>query len=418
MADSGVYLDNAATTPPFPEAVAAVARAMESVYGNPSSRHRLGLDAANVVERAREVVARSVGAEGSEIVFTGGGSEANNLALKGAAWAYRRAGRRVVVTAVEHSSVLEPARWLEEMGFEVVVVPVGSDGRAGLDDVLAVVTPETLVVSVMHVNNEVGAIQPVAALGRRLGAVRPTSGRRKGLPLLHVDAVQSLGRLDVDVRALGADLLTVSAHKVHGPKGVGALFVRRGVRLVPLVHGGGHEGGRRSGTENVPGIAGFSAALERMMALGPSEVSRRAADLRRRLVDAVREGWPRVVVNGPAPVGSRTGRTGGGEDAVAPHREDAVAPHIVSLSFPGVPGEVMQQHLQARGVYVSTGSACGSHHRGRASHVLEAMGCPPDVAGSAVRVSFSPLNTADEVERAAGAMVEVARSLAQRRVGP
>lgn len=404
MTAKAIYLDNASTTKPLPEAVAAVTLAMETGYGNPSSRHGMGLAAARAMERARATLAGAIGASPREIVFTGGGSEANNLALKGAAWAYPRAGRHLVVTAVEHRSVLEAAGWLSASGWEVTYVPVGHDGRTAIDDLIGAVTDETVVVSVMHVNNEVGSIQPVGELGRRLGALRAVGGRRKGLPLLHVDAVQSLGRLPIAVRALGADLLTVSAHKVHGPKGVGALFVREGVRLVPLVHGGGHEAGRRSGTENVSGIAGFGAALSALMDIGPSEVWRRAARLRKRLVEIVRRERPEVVVNGPPDEA--------GDGAAGP----LTAPHILSLSFPGVPGEVLQNHLQERGVYVSTGSACGSHHRGEPSHVLVAMGCPADIAGGAIRVSFSPLNTEEEAVEAGEAIAGAARDLS-RKVG-
>jgi len=400
MTGGAVYLDNAATTRPVAEAVEAVRRAMEEGYGNPSSRHRLGLEAASVVDSARERVAAAVGARAGDIVFTGGGSEANNLALKGAAWAYARAGRHVVVSAVEHPSVLEAVRWLEDgMGLEVDLVPVERDGRVRAETVLGAVREDTLLVSLMHVNNEVGAVQPVAEVGLGLAARRPASGRRKGLPLFHVDAVQSLGRLTVDVEAWKADLVSVSAHKAHGPKGVGALYVRPGVRLVPLVHGGGHEAGRRSGTENVPGIAGFGAALAALAAAGTEEAAERMMGLRRLLIRLVREGWPAVVVNGPEDPG-------------------AAAPHIVSLSFPGVPGEVLQHHLEESSVYVSTGSACSSHHRGRPSHVLEAMGCPPEVAGSAIRVSLSRFTTAEEIDRAARAMVEAVGRLAGGGRGP
>lgn len=405
--DGLIYLDNAATTRVLPEAVEAARRAMEACFGNPSSRHRLGLEASRVMEGARSVLARAIGADEAEIIFTGGGSEANNLALKGSVWAYGRTGGRVVVSAVEHDSVLESVRWLGEAGgVEVRRVPVGRDGRVRVEDVLEAVDDKTLLVSLMHVNNEVGAVQPVAEVGRALRARKSPSGRRKGLPLFHVDAVQSLGRLPVDVGAWGADLVSFSAHKVHGPKGVGALFVRKGVRLVPLVHGGGHEAGRRSGTENVPGIAGFGAALEVVLRRGPDEMAMRLARLRERLVEDVRDRWPDVVVNGP----KVPGWAGPGEPVAAPH--------IVSLSFPGVPAEALQHHLETAGVYVSTGSACSSHHRGRGSHVLEAMGCPPEVAGSAIRVSFSVLNTEEEVAAAAAAIVAAVGTFRSAPGGP
>jgi len=408
------YLDNAATTRPLPEAVEAVQEAMESRYGNPSARHGMGLDAAGDVDRARETLARMIGARPGEIVFTGGGSEANNLALKGVAWAYARAGRHVIVSAVEHPSILEAAAWLEKgLGFDVTRLPVDREGFVDPEDVGRSLTDETVLVSLMHVNNEVGAVEPVEEIGRLLRSARAPRGRRKGLPLFHVDAVQSLGRLPVDVDALGIDLLSVSAHKVHGPKGVGALYVRSGVRLVPLVHGGGHEGGRRSGTENVPGIAGFGAALARMAELGPEETVRRLADLRRRLAELVRAGYPDVVVNGP--LESDRDRSAGGARPGGEESSELAAPHILSLSFPGLPAEVLQHHLEERGVYVSTGSACSSHHRDRPSHVLTAMGCPPEVTASAVRLSLSPLTTPEEIELAGklvgGAAVELSRTL-------
>ncbi|MCL6581448.1 MAG: aminotransferase class V-fold PLP-dependent enzyme, partial [Firmicutes bacterium] len=217
--------------------------------------------------------------------------------------------------------------------------------------------------------------------------------------LFHVDAVQSLGRLPVDVRAMGADLLTVSGHKVHGPKGVGALYVARGVRLVPLVHGGGHESGRRSGTENVSGIAGFGEALSCLLGYGLDEVGRRLSELKSLLLATVRARCAGVVVNGDV-----------ASDSPGPRS----APHILNLSFPGVPGEVLQYHLERFGVYVSTGSACSSHHKGRRSHVLQAMGLPADVVDSAVRLSFSVLNTPAEAEESGLRIAAAVKELSGR----
>lgn len=392
---SPVYLDNAATTRPLEAVVKAVRAAMEVDYGNPSARHWLGLSASRLIDRARADLADLIQAEPSEIVFTGGGSEANNLALKGTAWAYRRGGDHMVVSAVEHPSVLETVAWLKEtLGVEVSVVPVDGRGLVDAAAMAAMVTDRTVLVSLMHVNNEVGAVQPVAEVGRRLRALSArTRGRRRSLPLFHVDAVQSVGRLPIDVRAMSVDLLTVSAHKIHGPKGVGALYVRDGIRLTPLVHGGGHEGGRRSGTENVPGIAGFGAALEALNRPGTGGPSGRLAGIRRQMIEVVRAGYPEVVVNGPE----------GGPEA---------APHILSLSFPGVPGEVLQHHLEEHGVFVSTGSACSSQHRGRPSHVLKALGCPQEVAVSAVRLSLSTHTLEPDALRAAKTLVEQARRAA------
>ncbi|RJQ10960.1 MAG: cysteine desulfurase [Bacillota bacterium] len=395
-----MYLDSAATSRPFVEVAEAVREIMERSYGNPSSRHTLGLGAAAAVRRSREILARVIGADPTEIVFTGGGSEANNLALKGVAWAHVRSGKHVVLSAVEHPSVIEAARWLESfLGFELSLVNPDRDGAVRPEAIEAAVRPDTVLVSLMHVNNEVGTVQPVGEVGRRLLGLKGTDGRRKGLPLFHVDAVQSLGRMAVDVRAMGADLLTVSGHKVHGPKGVGALYVARGVRLVPLVHGGGHEAGRRSGTENVPGIVGFGEALSGLLDHGPDEVGRRLSELKDLLLATVRARCAGVVVNGD------------GDTTAARPRS---APHILNLSFPGIPGEVLQHHLERSGVYVSTGSACSSHHRGRRSHVLQAMGLPEDVVDSAVRLSFSVLNTPAEAEEAGLRIAAAVEELSER----
>jgi cysteine desulfurase len=411
-----IYLDNASTSRPFPRVIEAVARAMDLVYGNPSSRHGMGLAASQVLEEGRARLAAAIGARPGEIVFTSGGSEANSLALKGAATAYARSGSHLVVSSVEHPSVLKTAQWLaasredaqdrREPALtggrtgggrrEVTLVPVDHDGRVCSKSVLDAVTEETVLVSLMHVNNEVGAVEPVLEVGKGLAVIRSPAGRRKGLPLFHVDAVQSLGRLPVDVRAWSADLVSVSAHKIHGPKGVGALFVREGVRLAPLIHGGGHEHGLRSGTENVPGIAGFSAALAALSDL-EAGLDRRLGELRSRLVTIVGEGYPQVLLLGPQP----------GEE---------VAPHLLCLSFPGLPAEVFQHHLERAGVYVSTGSACSSHHRDRASHVLEAMGLPPSVIGSALRFSLSPLTTRDEIEEAGRIVVATAMELSREAI--
>lgn len=386
-----IYLDNSATTKPRPEAAAAVNRAMTEVFGNPSSAHRLGAEAERLVREARQAVAAALGVDEGEIVFTSGGTEANNLALMGAARARRRQGGHIVTTAVEHPSVLRACGLLEEEGFRITRLPVDRTGVIDPEDLAGALTGETILVSTMYVNNEVGAVQPLEAVARVLAGLE-----RSRRPVWHVDAVQAFGKLPVFPRRLGIDLLTVSAHKIHGPKGCGALYVRKGLVLKPLMGGGGQEGGLRAGTENVPGIAGFGAAVRLAMAEQP-RAAERLAELRRRFLAALAEVVPDAVVNGPAaPAG---GPAGGG-----------AAPHIVNVSLPGLRGEVLVHALEERGVFVSTGAACSSR-RNEPSHVLRAMGLGRDMVESALRFSFSPLNTADEAAAAAKALAAVVSDL-------
>lgn len=378
-----IYLDNSATTRVRPEAAEAVRRAMEEEFGNPSSAHGLGLRAERAVREAREAVARGLGVDPDEVVFTSGGTEANNLAILGAARALRRRGGHVITTRVEHPSVLRACEVLEEEGFRVTRLGVDRAGRIDAGALEQALDAETILVSVMHVNNEVGAVQPLdevaAVLARR---------RRDGLPLWHVDAVQSFARLPLAPRRLGIDLVTLSAHKIHGPKGCGALYARRGVLLKPLLVGGGQEGGRRSGTENVPGIAGFGVAA-RLALAEREEAAGRMARLRGRLVEGILAAVPWARLNGP-----------GGDGA----------PHIASIAFPGVRGEVLIHALEERGVYASTGAACAAR-RAQPSHVLAAMGLAPEEIEGTIRFSLSPFTTAEEVEAAIGAVAEAAAEL-------
>ncbi|MGB9919518.1 MAG: cysteine desulfurase family protein [Moorellales bacterium] len=364
-----VYLDNSATTPVRPEVRAAVYRALETVWGNPSSRHRLGLEAEKAVERARTSLARVLAVSPEEIVFTSGGTEANNLALKGLARALRRRGRHLITSAVEHPSVLNVCRQLEaEEGFEVTYLPVDESGLVRPEDVVGALRPDTVLVSIMHVNNEVGAIQPVEEIGRLLA-------RQPEKVYFHVDAVQSFGRLQLRPKAWNIDLLTLSAHKICGPKGVGALYVRRGIRLAPLMAGGDQEGGRRPGTENVPGIVGFGVAAE-LCAAEAAQAVPRLQELRRRLCEGIRERLPWVRYNGPP--------------------EEAAAPHILNVSF-YVPAEWLLHFLEREGIYVSSGAACHSR-RPEPSHVLAAMGLAREELGSAIRFSLSSLTTEEDID--------------------
>ncbi|MDQ7843228.1 MAG: cysteine desulfurase family protein [Armatimonadota bacterium] len=377
-----IYLDNAATTRPHPAVVEAMTQALTGEYGNPSSLHGKGLAAERLVRRAREAVAQTLGVAPEEIVFTSGGTESNSLAIRGLVTTLGP-HRHLVTTAVEHSSVLVPVRRLAEEGHAVTTVPVDGAGRVSVERIAAALRPETVLVSVMAVNNELGTIQPIEEIGRLLRS-RTTRGR----PVyLHVDAVQAWGKIPLRPREWGVDLVTLSAHKVHGPKGVGALYVRRGLRLTPLLGGGDQEGGVRPGTENVPGIVGMGAAASLLLA-HLEEGARRMTELRNRLRRAV-EQLPDVRVNTP---------------------EEGAAPHILNVSFRGVRGETLLHRLEMAGVFVSTGSACHARDP-HPSHVLQAIGLTPEESRSALRFSLSPFTTVEEIDDAAAAVAEALRDL-------
>lgn len=362
-----VYLDNSATTPVRPEVVAAMEQALRETFGNPSARHHLGLAAEKALQEAREQVAGVLGVAPEEIIFTSGGTEANNLALKGLARALRRRGRHLITTMVEHPSVLNTCRQLEEEGFAVTYLPVDASGCLDAARVAAALRPDTVLVSIMHVNNEVGAVQPIEAVGRLLAA-RPEK------VYFHVDAVQSFARLPLKPGAWHLDLVSISAHKIHGPKGVGALYVRRGTRLAPLMGGGDQEGGLRPDTENVPGIVGFGTAAS--LAAGDAAAGERMAALRRRLWEGISRAVPEARYNGPPP--------------------ERAAPHILNVSFE-VQAEVLLHALEAVGIYVSSGAACHSR-RPEPSHVLAAMGLKGSALAGAIRFSLSPLTTPEDID--------------------
>lgn len=363
-----IYLDHSATTRVLPEAAAAAGAAMCENFGNPSSLHGLGLAAERTLEAARESVARALQAQPQEIVFTSGATEADNLAIFGAARALRRRGNRIVTTAVEHPAVAECCARLAAEGFEVVPLrPEG--GRIRPEQVFGAVTPDTILVSMMAVNNETGDRLPIDAVAPAI--------RRAGSPaLFHCDGVQAFGKQTLIPGRLGIDLLAVSAHKLYGPKGAGALYIRRGARILPQLAGGGQERGLRSGTENLPGIAGFAAAVDSVYPRR-DEIGAHMAALRARLLEHV-SGIPEIVVNSP---------------------EDG-APYIVNLSVLGCRSEIALHFLEERGVYVSSGSACSSRGEKR-SRVLAAYGLPPERYDTALRVSFGMENTQRDIDELA-----------------
>lgn len=382
-----VYADYQGTTPLRPEVMAAMQAALEDCWGNPSSVHAYGRAARRQVEAAREQVAALIGGQPTEIFFTSGGTEGNNWALRAAAYGNRNRGRHIVTVATEHRAVLDPCARLEEEGFRVTYLPVepgtGIVHPAALEEAI---TEETTVVSVMYVNNEVGTVQDIPRL---VGAVK---ARRPDV-VFHTDAVQAAGVVPIDVQALGVDLLTLSAHKIHGPKGVGALWVRRGFPFGPLLYGGGQERGMRAGTENVAGIAGFGVAA----ALARSERDSRAAHMRRlrdRFVKLVHEGIPAARLNGPDPF------TAGGRRH----------PGNANFTFPGIPGETLLMRLDMKGIAVSSGSACSSGVVDP-SHVLLALGVPRGEAASSLRISFGPGNDDGDVDYVASELKGIVAGL-------
>ncbi len=373
------YLDNSATTPPCKEAVEAMQEALHHLWGNPSSLHGVGLNAEHLLAQSRAAVAAQLGCEPSEILFTSGGTESNNLALFGAANALRRRGKRIVTSAVEHSSVAESAKELAGRGFDVVFVRVDRTGRVSEQELLQAINRETILVSLMAVNNEVGTLQPVESI-RRAAQVR-------GAPaLVHVDAVQAFGKLPVHPARLGADLLTVSSHKIHGPKGVGALYIRKGVRLTPLFYGGTQESRLRPGTEAMPAIAGFAAAVRALPDLSQSKEY--VGNLRDRLIQGLQE-MEGVRINSPA---------------------DAI-PYVINVSVPGLHSETMLNYLSERGIYVSSGSACA---KGQKSRVLRAMGLGDAEIASALRVSLSRFTGWEEIDAFLYALGEARRYLGRK----
>jgi cysteine desulfurase len=379
------YLDHSATTPVIDEARESMLDVLVNDYGNPSSIHAAGRAARALVETARERAAQAIGASPSEIVFTGGGTDADNLAIKGAAYKARGHGNHLVTTTFEHHAVLDSAEYLAHNGGEVSRVEVGPSGVVAPEDVAAAVRPSTVLVSVMAVNNEIGTIQPLAAIAEAVKAVNPNV-------IVHTDAVQALGNIPIDVHAWGVDLASFSAHKVGGPKGVGALFVRSGVPLEPVLHGGGHERGMRSGTLNVPGIVGFGVAAE-IAAKEVYEKSERMAPMRDRLLDGIRAEVPDVVVNGEM---------------------ERRVPGNLNVCIPGADGETLLLLLDGAGIACSSGSACQSGAMDP-SHVLLAIGVERDLADGSLRFTLGRTTTdgdIDAVLRALPGIVEKARRVA------
>ncbi len=374
-----IYLDNAATTPVRREVFEAMVPYLTDKYGNPSSIHSYGREARADLNRAREQVAAAIGAAPEEIIFTAGGSEADNLAIKGTALAMYREKSHIITSAVEHHAVLHSVESLKRLGFSVTILPVDSEGMVDPEDVKRAITPETCLISIMYANNEVGTIQPIEEISR--------IAREAGV-LFHTDAVQAVGHMPVDVKSLGVDMLSLSGHKFYGPKGVGALYARRGVRLAPLIDGGAQERKRRAGTENMAGIVGIGMAIE--LAVGEmDEVSAKEERLRDKLMEGLTQRIPDVKLNG--------------------HRRLRL-PNNVNMSFLYVEGESLLLNLDMEGIAASSGSACTSGSLAP-SHVLMAMGIPHEVAHGSVRMTLGRYTEDADVERVLDVMPRIVEKL-------
>ena len=369
------YFDNSATTKPCAEAVTAMTEALTEDWGNPSSLHELGIAAHRRVEAARRAVAQALGAEPDRVFFTSGGTEADNWAVFSAAQRLGKRGRHIITTQIEHHAVLHPMKELEARGFELTYLAPEADGTVPLDALRAALRPDTILVSVMMVNNEAGSVMPIQSMAKLTHRLAPNA-------LFHTDAVQGFLKIPFRANTLEADLISVSSHKIHGPKGAGALYIRKGLSLPPYLHGGGQESGLRSGTEAVPNILGFGAACAAALPGLRGDLARENA-----LKERIRAGL--ASIEGVVLNGAQT------------------APHIVSFGIPGVRSQGLINCLQDQGIYVSAGSACAKGHR---SHVLEAMGIPAAVIDGSVRASLSRFTT----EAEADALVEAVREAARR----
>ncbi|MCD7715427.1 MAG: cysteine desulfurase [Lachnospiraceae bacterium] len=372
------YLDNSATTRVTDSVRDVVVRTMTEDYGNPSSQHRKGVEAERYLKDAREKLASTLKCSEKEIFFTSGGTESDNWAILGAAAANKRAGTHVITTAIEHAAVLMPMRYLEEQGFRVTYLPVNERGMVSLADLENAISDDTILVSMMYVNNEVGTIEPIAEAGALIKKKNPSA-------LFHVDAVQAYGKYPIYPRRMGIDMLSVSGHKIHGPKGSGFLYVKEKTKLQPLILGGGQQKGMRSGTDNVPGAAGLAqAAVDAYASL--KEDHAHMLTLKERLIAGFSE-LPDVVVH------SETGDKG--------------AAHIVSAAFAGVRSEVLLHALEDKGIYVSAGSACSSNKKLPVSPVLKELHLRPELLESTLRFSFSRFTTEEEIDYCLDALREL-----------
>lgn len=386
-----VYLDNSATTAVASEVISAMLPHFSEEMGNAQSVHSFGQRAKSALERARRQVAALINASPAEIVFVSGGTEADNFAIRGVAAAHEQKGRHIITTKIEHPAVLATCEALESAGFQVTYLPVSSQGRVSVEDVREAIGDETILISIMHANNETGTIQPIKEIASLVAEAR-ASGH--GHLYFHTDAVQSMGKVPIDVKLLGVDLLSLSAHKIHGPKGTGALYVKKGTRLAKLLHGGHHERDRRGGTENVPGIVGLGRATE-LARVEFDERTSRMREMRDYLEQQIIARVQNVQVNGDV---------------------ERRVPNISNLTFQGLDGESLLIALDLKGIAVSTGSACASGSL-EPSHVLTALGLSREEVRGSLRLSLSAYTTREEIDYTVAALEETVSRLRQMQPG-
>ena len=372
-----VYLDNSATTRCLPSVATLMTKIMCEDYGNPSSMHRKGMEAEKYIKWSKEIIARNLKVQEKEILFTSGGTESDNIALIGGAMANARAGRHIITTRIEHPAVLQTCAYLEEQGFEVTYLPVDKNGVIRLADLEKAITRNTIIVSIMHVNNEIGSIQPIAEAGKLIKHINPNT-------LFHVDAVQGFGKFKIYPKRMNIDMLSVSAHKIHGPKGVGFLYINEKAKVRPIIFGGGQQKGMRSGTENVPAIAGMAQAVDEIYTDMDQKVAH-LYEIKERFINGVRK-IDGTKINGLTGLES--------------------APHVVSVSIQGIRSEVMLHALEDRGIYVSAGSACASN-KPQVSATLKAIGVEKQYLDSTLRFSFSSFTTVEEIDYTISQMYDI-----------
>jgi cysteine desulfurase len=373
-----VYLDNSATTKCLPEVAALMTHIMCEDYGNPSSMHAKGVESEKYIRHAKEIIAKTLKVQEKEILFTSGGTESDNIALIGSAMANKRAGRHIITTRIEHPAILQTCAYLEEQGFEVTYLPVDNKGVIRLSDLEKSMRRDTIIVSIMHTNNEIGALEPIEAAGELIKRMNPNT-------LFHVDAVQGFGKFKIYPKRMNIDLLSVSAHKIHGPKGVGFLYINEKAKVRPIIFGGGQQKGMRSGTENVPGIAGMAMAVEKIY---------EDFDAKTDYLYAIKDHF----VKGVSQIE--------GIKLNGPYNDREGAPHVVSVSIQSIRSEVMLHALEEKGIYVSAGSACASN-KPAISATLKAIGVEKQYLDSTLRFSFSLYTTMDEIDYTIGCMQEL-----------
>lgn len=371
-----VYLDNSATTRPYDEVIDYISEINKNMYGNPSSLHTKGIESEKLIKKARSSIAESLKVDPSEIIFTSGGTESNNLAIRGYLLANKRKGKHIITSKIEHPSVLEVFKFLQDNGYSVDYINVDRNGTLDIEELKEKISDETSLVSILYVNNETGAIQPIEKISQIIKSANKNT-------VFHVDAVQAYGKIVINPKKLGIDMMSMSSHKIHGPKGTGALYVDKSIKIKPIIFGGGQESLLRSGTENVTGICGFGMASE-IIFKDIEQNYRKVDSLKKRAIRELKANFSDCIINS----------------------EENSLPYILNVAFPYLKAEVLLHHLEERKIYVSTGSACSSRKRIQ-SHVLKAMGLNTKQIDGAIRISFSSMNNEDDINELINALKEI-----------